>query len=89
MISSADKESIISLAKKYKVSRVLLFGSSASVDKEGNDIDLAVDGILPSDFFAFYSDLIFKLTKPVDLIDLSEKSLFHRMVAAEGVPIYG
>ncbi|MGB7569931.1 MAG: nucleotidyltransferase domain-containing protein [Chitinivibrionales bacterium] len=89
MISKADKESIISLAKKYKVSRVLLFGSSASVDKEGNDIDLAVDGIMPSDFFAFYSDLMFKLTKPVDLIDLSETSRFHRMVAAEGVPIYG
>jgi predicted nucleotidyltransferase len=89
MISLADKESIISIAKKYRVSRVLLFGSSASVDKEGNDIDLAVDGIRPSDFFAFYSDLMFRLTKPVDLIDLSEKSRFHRMVAAEGVSIYG
>ena len=87
ILSKADKESIISIAKKYKVSRVLLFGSSASVDKEGND--LAVDGIVPSDFFAFYSDLIFGLTKPVDLIDLSGTSRFHRMVAAEGISIYG
>jgi predicted nucleotidyltransferase len=89
MLSKADKESIISIAKKYKVSRVLLFGSNASVDKEGNDIDLAVEGIVPSDFFAFYSDLIFGLTKPVDLIDLSGTSRFHKMVAAEGILIYG
>jgi len=88
MISKADKDSIISIAKKYHVSRVLLFGSSASIEKEGNDIDLAVDGIVPGDFFAFYSDHIFKLTKPVDLIDLSDASRFHKMVAAEGVPIY-
>jgi uncharacterized protein len=89
MISKTDKESIISIAKKYNVSRVLLFGSNANAAIEGNDIDLAVEGIMPSDFFSFYSDLIFKLTKPVDLIDLSEMSRFHRMVAAEGVPIYG
>jgi predicted nucleotidyltransferase len=89
MISKADTESIISLAKKYNVSRVLLFGSSVSADKEGNDIDLAVEGILPSNFFAFYSDLIFKLTKPVDLIDLSDTSRFHKMISAEGIPIYG
>ena len=89
MISKADRDSIISIAEKYSVSRVLLFGSSTSVDKEGNDIDLAVEGIKPSDFFSFYSDLIFRLTKPVDLIDLSDSSRFHRMVAAEGILIYG
>ena len=89
MISKADTESIISIAKKYNVSRVLLFGSSASSKTEGRDIDLAVEGITPSDFFAFYSELIFGLTKPVDLIDLSETSRFHKMVATEGIPIYG
>ena len=89
MISERDRQSIISIAEKYRVSRILLFGSNACETREGNDIDLAVDGIRPAEFFAFYSDLMFNLSKPVDVIDLSEDSRFHRMVASEGIPIYG
>ena len=89
MISDSDKKSIISTARKYNVSRVLLFGSGLSDKKEAGDIDLAVEGIEPADFFSFYGELIFKLSKPVDLVDLSDDSRFHRMVVAEGVPIYG
>jgi uncharacterized protein len=89
MISKADKDVIISLSKKYNVSKVLLFGSSASEKADGHDIDLAIEGIKPSDFFTFYGDLIFRLSKPVDVIDLSGKSRFKKMVAAEGIPIYG
>jgi predicted nucleotidyltransferase len=89
MISTIDRESIISIAKKYKVSRILLFGSSALDHEVARDIDLAVEGISPTDFFPFYSELIFKLTKPVDIIDLAGNSRFHRMVASEGIPIYG
>jgi predicted nucleotidyltransferase len=57
MISDSDKKSIISTARKYNVSRVLLFGSSLSDKKEASDIDLAVEGIEPADFFSFYGDL--------------------------------
>jgi predicted nucleotidyltransferase len=89
MISIYDKEEIISLAKKYGATRVLLFGSSATSRTECNDIDLAVDGIKPTEFFAFYGDLMLHVSKPVDLIDLSGTSRFHKMVAAEGIPIYG
>jgi predicted nucleotidyltransferase len=89
MLAEKDRQSIVSIAHKYKVSRVLLFGSSLSDKRDPEDIDLAVEGIPPSDFFSFYSDLIFSLSKPVDLVDLSDASRFHRMVASEGVPVYG
>ena len=89
MISPSDKNLIISLSKKYGLSRVLLFGSSARADSEARDIDLAVEGIKPAEFFAFYGELMLRISKPVDLIDLAGTSRFHRMVAAEGVPIYG
>jgi predicted nucleotidyltransferase len=89
MISKSDRDTIISLSKKYGVSKVLLFGSNAFAEKEGRDIDLAIEGIKPSEFFAFYGDLLFHLSKPVDLIDLSVSSRFQKMVAAEGIPIYG
>lgn len=89
MISDYNKSIIQSLAKKYKVSKIILFGSSTKPNIELNDIDLAVNGIKPSLFFKFYSDLMFKLTKPVDLIDLRTKSKFNKLVIEEGLPIYG
>ena len=89
MISQDDRNAIIRISKNYKMSRLLLFGSSASSDRESHDIDLAVEGIAPADFFKYYGDLLFHVSKPVDLIDLSVDSRFNRMIASEGIPIYG
>lgn len=88
MISGADRSRIIAIAKKYGVSRVLAFGSSAA-GTEGRDIDLAVAGWHLSRFFAFYGELLFSLSKPVDLVDLENPSPFARLVGAEGIPLYG
>ena len=89
MISESEKRTIRQIAEKYAVKRVLLFGSSLAPDKEGHDIDLAVEGIAPEDFFKFYGDLMFKLSRPVDVVDISEKSKFTRMIKREGIPLYG
>ena len=89
MILEADKKSIISIAEKYHASKVLLFGSSIKPGMEGSDIDLAVEGIKPSEFFQFYGELLFALSKPVDMIDLTRKSKFTQLISKEGVLIYG
>jgi uncharacterized protein len=89
MIKDRDKEIIIQYAKKYEVSSVYLFGSSLDNNVEANDIDLAVKGIIPKNFFKFYGELLRNLSKPVDLVDLSKKSLFNQMVEEKGVKIYG
>jgi uncharacterized protein len=89
MITSEEKETIVRLARQYDVERILLFGSGAIEDKEYRDIDLAVDGIAPRSFFRFYSELMLSLSKPVDLVDLSQTNMFTRLVASEGVPLYG
>lgn len=89
MISEIDKKIIKELSEKYHVRKVLLFGSSLDPVKEGRDIDLAVDGIDPRKFFKYYGDLMLNLSKPVDLIDLSETSKFVTLVKEEGIPIYG
>lgn len=89
MISEKDKKIIRELSAKYHVKRVLLFGSSTDPVKEGRDIDLAVEGIDPREFFDYYGDLMLKLSKPIDLIDLSETSKFVALVKRDGVPIYG
>lgn len=87
MITVKDKEIIGILSDKYRVKRVLLFGSS--INDDGNDIDLAVEGVLPSKFYDFYGELMFSLTKPVDLIDLAGKSKFVELIKQEGLLIYG
>ena len=88
MISNKDKNSIEKIAKKYNVSKLYLFGSSLDSDNEARDIDLAVEGIENNLFFKFYSELIFNLSKPVDIIDLSKKSAFCNLVRSEGILIY-
>lgn len=89
MISERDKEIITQCAKKYKVSTIYLFGSSLDRNSEYNDIDLAVKGIKPEVFFKFYGELLRSLSKPVDLVDLSKKSLFNQIIEEKGVRIYG
>ena len=87
MINEKEKAIIIRYAKKYQVSAIFLFGSSKE-NKEYNDIDLAVKGIKPELFFKFYGELLRNLAKPVDLIDLSEKSLFTQIIEEKAIKIY-
>ncbi|MCM8783184.1 MAG: nucleotidyltransferase domain-containing protein [Candidatus Omnitrophica bacterium] len=89
MISDKDKNIILQNAKKYKVSQVILFGSSIAEGIDANDIDVAIKGIERRKFFKFYAELFKALSKPVDLIDLSEKSLFNKIIEETGVKIYG
>ena len=89
MITEADKEVIVKFAKKYNVSSVILFGSSLSKGEKANDFDIAVKGIQPKLFFKFYAEIFKRLSKPVDLVDLSRKSLFNDLIEETGVIIYG
>ncbi len=89
MITKQDKETIRKISKRYHVKRVLLFGSSTDKLTKSRDIDIGVEGLPPKDFFRYYGELIFKLSKPVDVIDISYTSKFAKLVKKEGVPLYG
>ena len=89
MISKEDKCRLVKIANRYDVSKIYLFGSNLDPEREPNDIDLAVEGISDSLFFKFYSELIFSLSKPVDLVDLKKKSLLNKIVKSEGILLYG
>ena len=77
------------MSKKYNVSEIFLFGSSIEKSDEYNDIDIGVKGIEHRSFFKFYTELFRDLSKPVDLVDLSKKTLFNELVEEDGVRIYG
>ncbi len=88
MISEEDKKNILKLSEKYKAKKVFLFGSGCT-SKKSHDIDLGVEGVPNSIFFKFYSELIFSLSKPVDLVDLGKKSRFNDLILSEGTLLYG
>ena len=89
MITEQDKAKIIDICDRYNVREILLFGSSTDPNKTPKDIDLGVLGIAPEDFFSFYGDLLFELSQPVDLVDLSENTMFNRLIFRDGIRIYG
>ena len=89
MISENDKNTIVRFSKGYGVEYVVLFGSAATKDKEFKDIDIGVKGIEPRLFFKFYADIFRNVSKTVNLIDLSRKSLFNDLVEKDGIRIYG
>lgn len=89
MIPESDRSTIVRLAAKHRATRVLLFGSAADeAAGEARDIDLAVEGVAPRDFFRLYADLLFAVSKPVDLVDLESDTSFTRLICQKGVPIY-
>ncbi len=89
MLTQYEKDIIVRCAKKYSVSAIFLFGSSVEKGSEPNDIDLGVKGFQSHLFFKFYAELIKYLSKDVDLVDLSKKSLFSDLVEKKGMKIYG
>lgn len=89
MLNIDDRKKILDLAAKYALKKVLLFGSAARMDSGYKDIDLAVDGIRPQDFFRLYGELLTQLSLPVDLLDLSRPSRFGNIVREEGMLLYG
>lgn len=89
MISKKDEKKIKKIANKYGASKIILFGSSLDENKKSADIDLAVEGVPDSQFFSFYGELIFNLSKPIDIVDLKNKSKFNNLIISNGKIIYG
>jgi len=89
MLTESDQKTIIEISKKYQIKRVLLFGSSLESNKESHDIDIAVEGMAPKDFYKYYGELILLLSKQVDVIDLSTQSKFTDLIQKEGTLLYG
>ena len=69
MISANDISIILAYAKKYKLTKVILFGSSKD-RADAKDIDIGVRGIAPELFFDLCWELYRDLPKPVDIVDL-------------------
>src|SRR5256885_2140213 len=88
MLKAETIDFIRDCARQYGVRAVWLFGSALGDESSAGDIDLAVDGIDSKKFYDFYGRLFFGLSKPVDLIDLSEDLPIASLIRQRGTLIY-
>jgi uncharacterized protein len=89
MVSQNDIKIIKELSSKYDARKVILFGSSLDSQRESNDIDLAIEGVAPKDYYRYCGELMMALTKPVDIVDLSVPCKFIDIILEEGIVLYG
>ena len=90
MIPTYELKKAIKIAKKYRIEKLYLLGSSLYKNSsEINDYDFAVSGVPKGIFFNFYGELFRTLSKNVDLINLSGKmKKFKRIILREGKLVY-
>lgn len=89
-LSRKEKGTIISIATEYGAKRLWLFGSMLDPDPavKPNDIDLAVEGVAPEKFYSFYGELLMRLPRPVDLVDMADDLPIVSDVKETGVIIF-
>lgn len=78
------------LRERYRVQRIVLFGSLAKGQfTNESDIDLAVAGLAPEDFFTAYAEIDQLSQFKVDLKPLENlHSHFYHRVLAQGEVLY-
>lgn len=89
-ITREEISEIVSVLSQYGAEKVYLFGSHAiGKAQEGSDIDLAVVGMEEEVFFEAFGEILLRMSKDVDLIDLAEaKSTLQNKIEREGRIIY-
>jgi len=81
---------IINICREFGANKVLLFGSCLSDIESASDIDIAVSGIKPKEFFRFYGKISMAVDDEVDLIDLEDiREHIRNRIISKGKLIYG
>ena len=78
-----DLDRAVEYLKSIGCTEIYVFGSAARGDaREDSDLDIAVRGIPADKFFTFYGELMTRLSRPVDLIDLDLQRRFGEQLVA-------
>ena len=80
-----DLHRAVEILKEAGCTAVFLFGSLATGEtSDASDIDLAVRGCPPGEFFNLLGRLLLELNYPVDLVSLDRQDAFARYLEEEG-----
>lgn len=80
-----DVELAARILREAGATEVYAFGSAAhGRSRPDSDIDLAVRGLPPEEFFRAMSRTAFAISRPFDLIDLDDRDPFTEYLEREG-----
>ncbi len=80
---------IVNISKKFGAKKVLLFGSCLEDINKARDIDIAVSGIKPREFFKYYGKVSMTLYNEVDIVDLDDiREHLYKRILSKGKIIY-
>jgi len=84
-----ELDKIVNISKEFDAKKVLLFGSCLEDIETAQDIDIAVSGIKPREFFKYYGKVSIAVDDEVDIVDLGDirKHLYKRILS-KGRVIY-
>ena len=77
-------DKVVSIAKSYGATRLILFGSAVESPEDARDLDLACDGVEGWELFGLGARVEEELGTPLDLIPLSPPTRFTRYVESRG-----
>jgi uncharacterized protein len=84
-----ELEKIITISKEFGAEMVLLFGSCLEDIESAQDIDIAVRGIKPREFFRYYGNISMAIDNEVDLVDLDDiREHLYERILSKGRVIY-
>ena len=83
-VSQAQIKKIVTLAKSYGATRLILFGSALERSRKARDIDLACDGVQGWKLYELAARIEEELNTPLDLIPLTPPTRFTKLVEEKG-----
>lgn len=84
-----ELKKIASISKEFGAKKVLLFGSCLEDIESARDIDIAVSGIKPGEFFKYYGKVSMAVEDEVDIVDLDDiREHLYKRVLSRGQVIY-
>lgn len=88
-IFESELVKIVGISKEFGAKKVLLFGSCIEDIESAHDIDIAVSGIKPKDFFKYYGKVSMALKDEVDIVDLDDlREHIYKRILSKGKIIY-
>jgi uncharacterized protein len=87
-VAADDIQRVISIARRYGASRVLLFGSALAHPESARDLDLAVGGVPGWDFYRMVAEIDDAVSVRTDVIPLEPEQPFVRHILERGRVIY-
>ena len=78
-----ELKEIARISKEFGASKVILFGSCLEDIEAAQDIDVAVSGIKPGEFFKYYGKVSMAVDDEVDIVDLDDvrEHLYQRLLS--------